>query len=428
MNFNHLGIVLADRTILAIALVLLLPITVLFVECVAAQLPHRKQTKSRAKISNSTPRPKIAVLLAAHNEEIVIGGTIATILPQLSEQDKLLVIADNCSDRTATIAGNFNTEVVERRNLRELGKGYALDYGLQSIQQDPSDVVIILDADCRIEPNYIESIARLAMTSGRPVQPVNLLYRVDDSNLKSAISELAFIVKNLVRPQGLAQLNLPCMVTMGTAFPWSIINQVPLASDNLVEDMQFGIDLAIAGNPPLFCSSVKVTGALPQKDGAAATQRTRWEHGHLSTLQTQVPRLIKESGQQKRFDLLAIALDLSVPPLSFLVILWFMVAMMGLCVGMIKGQLCPVIYLAAVEGILLSMAILLAWAKFGRKIIPFKSLLRIPGYIFWKVPIYMAFLIKPQQEWIRTERDLNVPARYSSGSQESIKALNQPAR
>ena len=165
----------------------------------------------------------------------------------------------------------------------------------------------------------------MAMATGRPVQPINLLHRADKYNLKSAISEFAFIVKNLVRPQGLAKLNLPCLVTMGTAYPWSVINQVPLASDNLVEDMQLGIDLAIAGNPPLFCADTKVTGVLPLRNRAATTQRTRWEHGHLSTLKTQVPRLIKESWQQKRLDLLAIAFDLSVPPLSFLVILWVMV-------------------------------------------------------------------------------------------------------
>ncbi len=418
--------VLIDPAILAIALVLLLPITVLFVECVAALLPIQKTIKSRIKSSNLASRPKIAVLVAAHNEEIVIGGTIMTILPQLSDRDKLIVIADNCSDRTATIARNLNATVIERRDLLHLGKGFALDYGLQSIQHDPCDVVIILDADCHIEPNYIKSIARLAMTSGRPVQPINLLYRVDKSNLKSAISEFAFIVKNLVRPQGLAQLNLPCMVTMGTAFPWSIINQVPLGSDNLVEDMQFGIDLAIAGNPPLFCSSAKVTGALPQKDRAATTQKTRWEHGHLSTLQTQVPRLIRESWRQKRLDLLSIALDLSVPPLSFLVMIWFVVATISLGAGIVTGRLNPAIYLTAIEGLFLFVAILLAWAKFGRQIIPFKSLLSIPSYIFWKVPIYFAFLIKPQQKWIRTERDLIDPKAYRPES--NIKILEESAR
>ena len=404
MRIDFLEILSVDSILLCFTLILLLPITVLFIECVAALLPNKKLAKSRAVKNNICPT--VTVLIAAHNEEAVIGGTIATILPQLNDSDKLIVIADNCSDLTAFIAKKFNATVLERKDTQHKGKGFALDYGLQSIQQDPSDVVVILDADCRIEPNYIKSIAEMAMASQRPVQPINLLYRADRSDLKSAISEFAFVVKNLVRPKGLAQLNLPCMVTMGTAFPWSIINKVSLASDNLVEDMQFGIDLAIAGNPPLFCSDAKVTGVLPLKNRAATTQRTRWEHGHLSTLKTQIPRLIKESWRQKRMDLLTIAGDLSVPPLSFLVILWVMVAMTGLIVVFAERQLNTAICWIAIEGLLLLMSILLAWAKFGRKIIPLKSLVSIPLYVLWKIPIYFQFLVKPQQQWIRTERDV----------------------
>ena len=315
MNLNVFEILSIDSVMLCFTLILLLPISVLFIECIAAILPSKKSNRDR-EIINS-PRPTIAVLIAAHNEEVVIANTISNIVPQLSDRDRLIVIADNCSDRTASIVKNFDVTLLERRNSQHQGKGYALDYGLKSMQEDPCDVVIILDADCHIQPNYIESLARKTMASGRPIQPINLLHRTNKSDLKSAISELAFVVKNLVRPQGLAKLNLPCLVTMGTAYPWSVINQVPLASGNLVEDMQLGIDLAIAGNPPLFCADTKVTGVLPAKDRTATTQRTRWEHGHLSTLQTQVPRLIKEAWRQKRLDLFAIALDLCVPPLSF---------------------------------------------------------------------------------------------------------------
>ena len=411
MKIDFLEILSVDSILLCLSLILLLPITVLFIECVAALLPIKKLAKKKTVKNDICPT--VTVLIAAHNEEAVIGKTVATISPQLSDRDKLIVIADNCSDLTASIARKFNATVLERKNSQEKGKGFALDYGLQSIQNDPSDVVVILDADCHIEPNYIESVAKMAMATQRPVQPINLLYRADKTDLKSAISEFAFVVKNLVRPKGLARLNLPCMVTMGTAFPWSIINKVSLASDNLVEDMQFGIDLAIAGNPPLFCSDTKVTGVLPLRNRAATTQRTRWEHGHLSTLKTQVPRLIIESWKQKRMDLLTIASDLSVPPLSFLVILWAIVAMTGLMVTLAERQLNAAMCAIAIEGLLLLMSILLAWAKFGRKIIPLKSLVSIPLYVLWKVPIYFQFLVKPEQRWVRTERDV-VPTSFST--------------
>jgi len=413
MDLNNLAIIFIDHTLLLISLILLLPITILFTECFVAFLPDKKQRSSN--LNKDSPKPSVAILVAAHNEETVIGETLSSMLPQLSDRDKLIVIADNCTDNTAEIARGFHATVIERTNSENRGKGYALDYGLQSIQNEPYDVVIVIDADCHIEQNFIESLAIMAMASQRPVQPINLLHRANESNLKSAISELAFVVKNLVRPKGLSRMNLPCMLTMGTAFPWSIINQVSLASNNLVEDMQFGIDLAIAGSPPLFCSTTKVQGVLPLKNKAAQTQRTRWEHGHLSTLRTQVPRLLKESWKQKRLDLLAIAIDLSIPPLSFLVILWFAFAIPAITMSFIEGRINVALNLILIEGIALFMGILLAWVKFGRAILPFKSLVKVPLYILWKVPIYFRFLIEPQKRWVRTERDaINIQTQLSS--------------
>lgn len=398
---NLLEITLVDRLILSFVLILFVPIGVLLLECLAALLPMRSP---HDRFLGSNWRPTVTVLLPAHNEEAVIGKTIAGILRQLTPQDQLLVIADNCSDRTAQVARNFGATVIERNNLEQRGKGFALDYGLHFIADNPPEVVVILDADCDIEANYITAVAQSAYSSQRPVQPINLLRSSDQSDLKSTISEFAFMVKNLVRPQGLAQLNMPCLVTMGTAFPWSVINQVPLSQDNLVEDMQFGIDLAIAGNPPLFCAAAKVTGVLPRQNRAATTQRTRWEQGHILTLFTQAPRLFKEAGKQKRFDLLFLALDLSIPPLSFLVAIWFAMTTIAVGLGFLGNWTAAIA--AGIEGGLLLLAIALAWLKFGRKVIPLKSLLSIPGYILWKLPIYSQLLVEPEQQWIRTERDL----------------------
>ncbi len=83
------------------------------------------------------------------------------------------------------------------------------------------------------------------------------------------------------------------------AFSWDMINQVNLASGEIVEDMKLGLDLAIASYTPRFCPSAKITGRLPQKQEAATTQRTRWEHGHLHTTINYVPLLIKEAMKQK---------------------------------------------------------------------------------------------------------------------------------
>ncbi|NJK69260.1 MAG: glycosyltransferase [Microcoleus sp. CSU_2_2] len=401
METNQLAFLSIDVILLAIALLLLVPVAVLFLECSAALLSRRSATAE-----TNLPRPKVAVLIPAHNEAAGIAATISTILPQLTTEDRLLVIADNCTDATAAVARNIGATAIERQDTERKGKGYALDFGLQSIAAEPPEVVIMVDADCICQPNAVEKLARVAVASKRPVQATYLMEQPPNPTPKDSISALAFLVKNLVRPSGLKQLGLPSLLTgTGMAFPWSVIRSVSLASGNIVEDMQMSMDLAVAGYPTIFCPDAKVTGCLPQQQEVAKTQRTRWEHGHLQTLLTQTPRLATASVRQKRFDLLAIALDLSVPPLSLLVAIWAAAFAASLLAATLGTSAIPAIFLA-VEGLLILVSIIGAWAKFGRNEISGLTLLAVPFYILWKIPLYLGFIVKRQTKWVRTERDV----------------------
>lgn len=389
-----------DIVLFVIALGLLVPIAVLFVECSAALLPGQFETRE-----SQEPQPKVAVLVPAHNEALGIGATLETLLPQITDQDYVIVIADNCDDETAAIARTFGVTVLERQDTERRGKGYALDYGLRSLEVDPPEVVVVVDADCIVHQGTIERIARQAAAVARPVQAIYLMELPEKPSPKDSVSALAFLVKNLVRPSGLKRLGLPGLLTgTGMAFPWSALQKVTLASGNIVEDMQLGLDLAIAGYTPLFCSEARVTGRLPQQQQAAKSQRTRWEHGHLQTLLTQVPKLLKESVRQRRFDLAALALDMCVPPLSLLVMIWAVVMVGALLAGSL-GASWTMALVVAIEGILIFISIVGAWAKFGRADLPVGSLLAVPFYLLWKIPLYFSFLVKPQTKWIRTERD-----------------------
>lgn len=395
-------ILFVEIVLFAIALGLLVPICVLFVECTAALIASQR-TKSYAM----APRPRINVLVPAHNEADGISETIKTLLPQLTAQDRLIVIADNCEDETAAVARASGATVIERNESDQSrrGKGYALDYGLQFIAANPPEVVVIVDADCIVHPGTIDQIARQAIASARPVQATYLMTQPDNPELKDLLSTLAVTVKNLVRPRGLAQLGLPCLLTgSGMAFPWSVIRSVCLAGSKTVDDMQLGLDLAIAGYAPMYSHGTQVIGRLMKQD-AAKSQRARWEHGHLDTLLTQIPWLLKESVRQKRFDLLAIALELCVPPLSLLVIIWAGAMGAALLAGGLGASQIPTFFFA-IEGLLILISIVGAWAKFGRANLPILKLLVVPLYILWKVPLYLAFLVDPQTKWIRTERDV----------------------
>ena len=400
INTHQPVFLFVDIVLLAIAILFAVPIAVLFVECSAAFFT------SQEEIGNTEgSRPKVSVLVPAHNEALGIGATLETLLAQVTDKERVVVIADNCSDNTAAIARQIGATVIERQDKERRGKGYALDYGLQFLKKNPPDVVVVVDADCIVHNGAIDRIARIAAHRARPVQANYLMEQPANPEPKDSVSALAFLVKNLVRPVGLNQLGLPCLLTgTGMAFPWSAITNAELASGNIVEDMQLALDLAIAGSPPVFCQEARVTGRLPQKENAAKQQRTRWEHGQLQTLLTQVPRLLKAFFQQKRFDLLALALDMCIPPLSLLVMVWAVVTAGALLTGFLGASWTPAMILS-LEGFLVLVSIVEAWAKFGRAELPAKALLAVPFYILWKIPLYLAFLVQPQTKWIRTERD-----------------------
>lgn len=220
-----------------------------------------------------------------------------------------------------------------------------------------------------------------------------------------AVSALAVMVKNLVRPWGLARLGLPTLLTgSGMAFPWELIASSRLGTPHIVEDMQLAIDLAVAGHPAAFCGEARITAPLPAAPSAAQSQRRRWEHGHLATILRGAPRLVAAAVRRGKPALAAMALDLCVPPLSLLTALWIVTSAAAAVFAAFTAAWLPLAILGS-AGFFLASAVLVAWASFGRRELPGASLLAAPWYMLMKLPLYAAFLVKRQRTWVRTQRD-----------------------
>ena len=382
------------------ALLLLIPCGTLFLEVLAAL-----GFTPKASLEEGGEIGPVAVLIPAHNEAAGLGSTLAGLQSQQRPQDRLVVVADNCSDETAQVARLAGAEVVERFNTSLRGKGYALDFGLNYLKDNPPTVVILMDADCDTSSGSLAQLAHQAQAQGRPVQANYLIEQPPSQSLKGLISAFAIKVKNLVRPLGLQRWGAPCLLTgTGIALPWEVAMAVNVASGHIAEDMKWGLDLALAGHSPTFLATAKVTSRLPSDDQAAKTQRTRWEHGHLQIMKEYLPQLFSQALRQGRLDLLALGLELSILPLSLLVMVWAGLAAVTLLFALVAQAWLP-FFVAAIAGLLLFGAVLLAWVRFGRDLISLRQLVMIPLYILWKIPLYIAFLVRPEKQWIRTQRD-----------------------
>lgn len=350
-------------------------------------------------------RPRLAVLMPAHDESAGIAAAIATIRPQLASGDRLLVVADNCADDTASVAATAGAEVVSRLDPLRRGKGHALDFGVRALEADPPDVVVIVDADCAVAPGSLERLGVACSRYARPVQALYLMRSPSGAALRTRVAEFAWIVRNHVRPLGWLHLGLPCqLMGTGMAFPWPLLREAALASSHLVEDLQLGLDLAVAGTPPLFCPEASVTSMFPAQADATAAQRTRWEHGHFAMIASAGPRLLWRGIRQGRPALVAMALDLCVPPLAALVLMLSVCVALSLCLGWAGGSWGPALVGAGASA-LLGLAVSLAWRRFGRGSVTLRELFGVPAYVLAKLPIYAQLLRKRQVDWVRTKRD-----------------------
>ena len=391
--------------ILAVAaLPLALAVGVFMLQVLAAAWTRAPAT---ARTRQHAVRGRVAVLVPAHDEAAGIALTLAAVLPQLREHDRVVVVADNCSDDTAAIARSAGAQVrvVERFHETDRGKGFALAFGVDALRADPPGLVVILDADCDLAPGALDALCDSVVNYDRPAQALYLMNARPDARLPRRIAQFAWRVRNWVRPAGWRRLGLPCqLMGTGMAFTWPMLRNAPLANASIVEDMKLGIDLAVAGRPPLFCPRAGVTSLFPDTAAATRTQRTRWEHGHLEMILREVPGLLGAAWRQRDPRLAGMALDLCVPPLALLAALLVAGTVLAGLLSWWIGDIGP----GLAYGLLLGCfgaAVLLAWWVRGRDLVRLFELLSIPVYIAAKLPVYVRFMVRRERRWVRTDRD-----------------------
>lgn len=393
--------IILQLILLAIIAVLAIPVFVLLLQVLASLF----WLKRSDLIESTNGNYSVAVIIPAHNESVGILATIQSVLPQLKNQDRLIVVADNCTDDTAKVAGDLGATVVVRENKTLRGKGYALDFGLQSLKNNPPQVVIIIDADCTISESGISALSEACMTHQRPVQALDLMMSPANASLKTKIAEFAWVVKNQVRPLGFKSLGLPCqLMGTGMAFIWDDIAYAHLASGHIAEDMKLGIDLCRAKKPPFFFPYACVKSFFPVTQEAARNQRARWEHGHLSVILSDAPALFLEAIKTRNLQMLGMAFDLIVPPLAVLTLMITLIFAISIGIHQIV-PINTVLIGASLLLLALTSAIFISWTFFGRRIISFKQLCYAPIYAFIKIPLYIKFFINRQVEWVRAKRD-----------------------
>jgi len=348
---------------------------------------------------------RVAILVPAHNESIHILPTLQSLKGQLQHSDRLLVIADNCTDDTAIVARFAGADVLERQHATLCGKGYALAFGVDALRSVPPDVVIVVDADCVASEDGIRRLAQRCIHTKCPVQMLDLMVAPAGAGLRTRMLEFAWRMKNKVRPLGTSRLGSAChLMGTGMALPWDLAATALLATGHIAEDMKLGVDMAIAGRPCQFLAEARVISEFPRDATVARAQKARWEHGHLQTLTQELPRLVTSFVCRPRAATLVLVMDLVIPPLA----LYFMCVVLSWPLVLLAYWMHPAFALAALvstsTAAALGLAVALAWLNHARDLLCLRELLSVPLYAVWKLPVYVAYILKCKSGWTRTAR------------------------
>ncbi len=376
-----------------------LPVAYLLLSTVAAYL-FKKERSGENRFLN------IGVVIPAHNEEMGIVSTIEGVLAcdYPANRLEIFVIADNCDDATAEKARTAGAVVFERSDTFNRGKGQALDWFLNTGHEAyrHSDAIAIIDADVTPDKNFLREIS--ASFSNPFVQVLQAYNGVSNpkSGWRPALIDAAFNIFNHLRMAGSVRLSGTSVLKgNGMAFRTTILERYGWPCHSIVEDMEFTLrlledNITVHYNPDAIIRSEMVTSAK-----SASSQRSRWEGGRFMLIRKMtLPLLMKfaKTGDSKYLFALA---ELATPPLSLLVLLCSIATAGAFLVlngawTLLAASFWAIMAFYVISGQIQRRAELSTWLY----------LAMAPLYVFWKIPLYLAMLLKKKTPaWIRTTRE-----------------------
>jgi hypothetical protein len=228
------------------------------------------------------PQVRFLALVPAHNEERVIGGTLAALAAAARPGDRVLVVADRCTDRTADLARAAGAEVLERGPDQVPGRAAARQDGLDlAVAQDDWDAVLFIDADSVVSPDFLAACERALAATGAPA----LQARSEAALGRGLIAQsylAAFALQGLTIPRGRDRLRLSVRLRgTGMVLRRDVLKLARFRAP-ASEDLFYSLDLCLERVLPRHVESARLRSANVGSWTAASSQRTRYEAGRMA--------------------------------------------------------------------------------------------------------------------------------------------------
>ena len=259
-------------------------ILILFFLCYAYQfvyIPVGIYVKMKRKTRPDAAPHRFAILVAARNEETVIGHLLDSIRAQdyPAEYVDIWVVADNCTDATASVAAAHGAHVVKRQNKMQVGKGYALNYLLSRMPTKKYDAFLVFDADNLLAPDYLTEMNK-TFSAGYGIITSYRNSKNYGDNWISAGYALWFL-----REASFLNAPLFSRKVLEACGSWHFFL--------LTEDIEFTIDRVTSGEKIGYCGTAELFDEQPTRFSQSWRQRMRWSRGYLQVCRHYGGRMIR---------------------------------------------------------------------------------------------------------------------------------------
>lgn len=362
---------------------------------------------------SSAGKKRFAILVPAHNEELVIEQTLRSLgdIEYPKDLFDIIVIADNCTDGTAGISRKCGATVFERFDQVKMGKGHALRWCLDQLLLSSRgyNAFSIIDADTVVSANFL-TVMNAYLERGSDCIQCSDMVIPQPGMWSPEMTRVAFILHNYVRPLG--KMTIGCSSGLngnGMCFSRKLIESAPWNAYSRNEDLEHSLQLALDGIRIEFAPEAVVRAIMPSDPRNAETQRKRWEIGRFPLIRKYTGPLLLAAFRRRSLMIADMFVELITPAfvnLTFLTSVGFLINLVALAVG--ANWLGTVTYL---WGIAVLMEIFHVFA--GLKVAKaddgaYLALLNLPRFALWKLTIYAKTWLKgDDRAWIRTERESN---------------------
>ena len=379
----------------AVLLVVTLPLVLELVLLTSANLlPARRHGAPEDGQSDGLA---LAIIVPAHNEELLVGRSVTSLRASAGESARILVVAHNCVDGTAERAAAAGAEVLVYNDPEAKGKGFALRYGFARALESGAGAVMVVDADSTVSANTV-SVVQAAFAAGARVMQCRYEMESTTDRSSTRLAALAFRGFNVVRPRGRERLGLSAgILGNGFAIKRTVLETIPYDAFSVVEDLEYHLHLVMAGERVRYLDEAVISADFPESRTGEAVQRSRWEGGRLLTARTWALPIAGKivRGRLRLFEPLC---DLTGLPLAF--------GVFALLVAVCFPLLWLRWYVAISLGVILAHVLTAAWA--GPDFLKTLQLLAMtPLYILrklWMIPGVLRGS-SAKAAWVRTERD-----------------------